>query len=293
MTPPGPRAAVCGHDGQVRIDNPDDIRDYYAAVAGALIPHLAGRPVTVGTADGSLFGVERIDTADDLDYLLEQGAVTLATALPEVQRAPVMPVARTVAWCTLHVASGEGTGIATAATAALALCQAMTSDGLTAVVTTDGGEGLYVRAMGPGTRRRMRVSHGPTPTDTARTGVDGPWEIASGYAEELARNAPEIATVDPRQADGRALIDASPSWPGNVTPVPYSLVTATSVAPTAAGNDRRAGGRCVVPLDLDELAATTAGMPMDPGPQDIVGRLAARGDLAIALLDDGGDPRVG
>jgi hypothetical protein len=49
----------------------------------------------------------------------------------------------------------------------------------------------------------------------------------------------------------------------------------------------------VVPLDLDELAATTAGMPMDPGPQDIVARLAARGDLAIALLDDGGDPRVG
>src|SRR5664280_807003 len=103
MTPPGPRAAVCGHDGQVRIDNPDDIRDYYAAVAGALIPHLAGRPVTVGTADGSLLGVERIDTADDLDYLLRQGAVTLATALPDVQRAPVMPVARTVAWCTLHV----------------------------------------------------------------------------------------------------------------------------------------------------------------------------------------------
>ena len=54
----------------MRIDNPDDIRAYYAAVADALIPHLAGRPVTVGTADGSLLGVECIDTADDLDYLL-------------------------------------------------------------------------------------------------------------------------------------------------------------------------------------------------------------------------------
>jgi hypothetical protein len=143
------------HDGQVRIDNPEDIRDYYAAVADALIPHLAGQPVTVGTADGSLLGVERIDAADDLDYLLERGGVTLATTLPDLQDAPVMPATRT-AWCTLHVASGEGTGIATAATAALALCQAMTSDGLTAVVTTDGGEGLYVRAMGPGTRRRER-----------------------------------------------------------------------------------------------------------------------------------------
>jgi hypothetical protein len=49
----------------------------------------------------------------------------------------------------------------------------------------------------------------------------------------------------------------------------------------------------VVPLDLDELAATTAGMPMDPGPQDVAGRLAARGDLAMALLDAGDDPRVG
>jgi hypothetical protein len=109
----------------------------------------------------------------------------------------------------------------------------------------------------------------------------------------LARNAPEIATVDPRQADGRALIDASPSWPGNVTPVPYSLVTPGVSAPTTPAADRQIDGRCVVPLDLDELAATTAGMPMDPGPQDVAGRLAARGDLAIALLDDGGDPRVG
>ena len=290
MTPRRPQAGRCGHDGQVRIDNPDDIREYYAAVADALIPHLAGRPVTVGTADGSLLGVEFIDSADDLDFLLGRGAVTLATTLTDPPSAMVTPAGRTVAWCTLHVASGEGTGIATAATAALALCQAMSSDGLTAVVTTDGGEGLYVRAMGSGTSRRSRSSRGSRTVDTARTGVDGPWEIASGYAEELARSAPEIATVDPRQADGRALIDASPSWPGNVTPVPYSLVTA---APTAAGAQRRIYGRCVVPLDLDELAATTAGMPMDPGPHDVVGRLAARGDLAIALLDDGGDPRVG
>lgn len=290
MTPRRPRAAVCGHDGRVRIDNPDDIRAYYAAVADALIPHVAGRPVTVGTADGSPLGVEFIDTADDLDYLLARGAVTLATTLPDPPSTPVMPAARTVAWCTLHVASGAGTGIATAATAALALCQAMNSDGLTAVVTTDGGEGLYVRAIGSGTRRRSRWSHGSRTADIARTGVDGPWEIASGYAEELARHAPEIATVDPRQADGRALIDASPSWPGNITPVPYSLV---AVAPDAAGTDRRVEGRCVVPLDLDELAATTAGMPMDPGPQDVVARLAAKGDLAIALLDDGDDPRVG
>ena len=280
------------HDGQVRIDNPEDIRDYYAAVADALIPHLAGQPVTVGTADGSLLGVERIDTADDLDYLLERGGVTMATTLPDLQGAPVMPATRT-AWCTLHVASGEGTGIATAATAALALCQAMASDGLTAVVTTDGGEGLYVRAMGPGTRRRECGSHGQAAANTARTGLDGPWEIASAYAEELAHSAPEIATVDPRQADGRALIDASPSWPGNVTPVPYSLVTATVVTPPTSVADRQAECRCVVPLDLDELAATTAGMPMDPGPQDVAGRLAARGDLAMALLDAGDDPRVG
>ena len=273
----------------MRIDNPDDIRAYYAGVADALIPHLAGRPVTIGAADGSFLGVERIDTADDLNYLLERGAVTLAIPLPDVQYAPVVPATRTVAWCTLHVASGEGTGIATAATAALALCESMTADGLTAVVTTDGGEGLYVRAMGPRARRKIGGRHDRVPViDTARTGTDGPWEIASGYAEELARRAPEIATVDPRQADGRALIDASPSWPGNVTPVPYTLVTSPH-----SGVDQDARCRCVVPLDLDELAATTAGMPMNPGPQDVAGRLAARGDLAMALLDNGDDPRVG
>ena len=276
------------------------------SVADALIPHLAGRPVTVGAADGSVLGVEQVDTADDLSFLVDRGVVTLATSLPDVQQA-AMPGVRTVACCTLHIAAGEGTGIATAATAALALCEAMTADGLTAVVTTDGGEGLYVRAMGPRTRRRsVETADRARVTDPVRTGMDGPWEIASGYAEDLARRAPEIATVDPRQADGRALIDASPSWPGNVTPVPYSLVPASAtpaapvapvapVAPTApssgVGHGQDCG--CVVPLDLDELAATTAGMPMDPGPLDVAGRLAAKGDLAGALLDGGDDPRVG
>lgn len=268
------------HHGVVRIDNPDHVRGYYAGVVDALIPHLTGRAVTVGAADGSTLVVEQIDTADELDYLLDRGAVTLAMTLPAPSPTGTRPAATR---CTLHVASGEGTGIATAATAALALCEALTADGLVAVVTTDGGEGLYVRGVGRGIRHSVREGHGRG-IGTIRGRDDGPWEIAAGYAEDLARRAPEIATVDPRQADGRALIDASPSWPGNVTPVPYSLVARPAPGP---------GWGCVVPLDLDELAATTAGMPMDPGPQDVAARLATRGDLAAALLGLDDDPRVG
>jgi hypothetical protein len=170
--------------------------------------------------------------------------------------------------CALHVVAGEGTGISTAATAALALCESITRDHLTAVVITDGRDGLYVIGVAAGAG-----SPGPAP--------DG-WLAASGYAEELARRAPEIATVDPRQADGRALVDASPSWPGNLIPIPYSLVPAD---PASGG-----GYGAVIPLDLDEVAAVTAGMPLDPRPLDVTGRLAARGDLAAGLLGPGAGP---
>ena len=197
MTPRGPRPRIAEHDDQVRIDNPNDIRDYYAAVADALIPHLAGRPVTVGTADGSLLGVERIDTRRRLGLSARTGCghpgdgTARSAARTGDRRLPGRsPGAR----CTSR--AGEGTGIATAATAALALCQAMTSDGLTAVVTTDGGEGLYVRAMGPRTRRRPAGATG----HRRRTLPEPGWTVPGGRlrgAEELARNAPEIATATP------------------------------------------------------------------------------------------------
>ena len=245
--------------------NRAEVRSYYAGIGDALIRHATGRPVTVTAASGSILGVERILTTRDLDDVARRGGVSLSAALPDAP--PMSPIR-----CALHVVAGEGTGISTAATAALALCESIARDHLTAVVITDGHDGLYVLGIAAGVAAGAG-SPGPAP--------DG-WLAASGYAEELARRAPEIATVDPRQADGRALVDASPSWPGNLIPIPYSLVPAD---PASGG-----GYGAVIPLDLDEVAAVTAGMPLDPRPLDVTGRLAARGDLAAGLLGPGGGP---
>jgi hypothetical protein len=115
---------------------------------------------------------------------------------------------------------------------------------------------------------------------------------AARYARGIADRAPELATLDPGQADGRCAVltawDPVPTgtgWPGSgrpetgpshsgPAPVPYSLV---------AGS---AGIEPVIPLHLDEVAAVAAGMPLEPRAADVLARLATRGDLAAALLDE-------
>ncbi len=87
--------------------------------------------------------------------------------------------------------------------------------------------------------------------------------------DALAARAPELATVDSAQDDGRVLIrELTGSDP---VPVPYSLI------------DLPDGTGVVIPLDVDEIAAAAAGMRLEFEPVDAAQRLAARGDLAERL----------
>ena len=144
------------------------------------------------------------------------------------------------------------------------------------------------------------------------TSVGDVGATADRYARGIADRAPELATLDPEQADGRCAVltawepvPTGTGWPGSgrpgtgwpgsgrpetglsetglsetglsgrgAAPVPYSLV---------AGS---AGIEPVVPLHLDEVAAVAAGMPLEPRAADVLIRLATRGDLAAALLDE-------
>lgn len=142
------------------------------------------------------------------------------------------------------VSAGDGADIATAATAALALIEALEAAGGTAVPASDGQGGLLVFA----------------------TGVADLQPIAAA----LAVRAPEIATTDAGSTDGRAWL--ATSAPGSLVPAPYSLV------------DSADGTGVVLPLTADELAAVTAGMPLDPDCGDVADRLALHGDLAAPLL---------
>ncbi len=144
----------------------------------------------------------------------------------------------------VQVSAGDGADIATAATAALALIEAVGAAGGTAVPATDGQGGLLVFV----------------------TGVTDLQPIAAA----LAVRAPEIATVDAGGTDGRAWL--ATSAPRSLVPAPYSLV------------DSADGTGVVLPLTVDELAAVTAGMPLDPDCDDVADRLVVHGDLAAPLL---------
>lgn len=184
------------------------------------------------------------------------GWVSGQQAMREAPRTPgdvataVNTGARWFAWETggdiasVELTPGEGADVATAATAALALIEAFTAAGGATVPATDGQGGLLIFVTG------LR---------------DLPPLLA-----DLADRAPEIATVDGTSADGRVWLTCAAA--GSLVPVPYSLV------------DSADGTGVVVPLSVDEIAAVTAGMPLDPTPAEVADRMRAHGDLAAALL---------
>ena len=209
---------------------------HYRGVAEAVVRHLAGRPVV--SAGWSESGPGRVGSVEELLDAVAQGCRWFA-----------VPVDAMAPRSFLHLAPGPGADISTVATVALALLESADDD-TPWVVLTDGGDGMFV--------------------------VAGIRERAQAQIEALAHRAPEIATIDPAQDDGRVLIRLTTS--GAPLPVPYSLVDSTD------------GTGVVLPLHADEVAAATAGMPMDHGPEDAALRLGARGDLAAALTGPAGGP---
>jgi len=149
----------------------------------------------------------------------------------------------------VHLTPGDGADSATAATAALQLAEQCAADALAPVPLTDADGGLWI---------------------LARTTGDAV-AAATRYAGQLTATAPELATDDPAAADGRCLVTVPAPGQG-IVPVPYTLLIG------------RTGWAAAIPLHLDEIAAIAAGMPAEFDPADVGGRIAARGDLAAALL---------
>jgi DNA primase len=214
--------------------------DYYRTVWGQILRHAASYPlVATDGRDGS-----------------EQRPIELTVPealLPHDSAGLIGVFAVVPGRLVLRIRPGEGAGIATAATAALDLAEQMAADGLVPVALADGFGGLLVMAASTG-------------------------DLAAGarrYAHGLADRAPELATLDLRQADGRCAVLIG--WAGDAdglapAPLPYSLVA-------GAG-----GAGAVIPLHLDEVAAVAAGMPLELDAGDVAGRMATRGDLASPLL---------
>ena len=224
---------------------------YYRTVAVTLLTHLIGRPVVgVGSvsAPPGRHGVPlHIQDATDLDEAVRSGVVSF-----------LLPGSVGSGRPALRIRPGEDSGIDIVATAALALMELMGIDGVQTTAMLDGAGGLYLAGIRAGGRQPQ--------------GIDG--SAAARYAHALADRSPEIATttaIDTETA-GRALIE--PLAPGgDGMPAPYSLVHGPH------------GLAVIAPLTHDEVAAATAGMPLDIGMADLAERLRTRGDLALQLIE--------
>lgn len=230
---------------------------YYRHVGATLAAHLQGREIRLGGWSTDLPDTDPDYrwSADEVDTAVSRGVRWFSWhpatgSAVEVGAGSLEAAERSGPAC-VSVGVGDGANVATAATAALALIEDLRAAGGDGIPATDGQGGLLVYRTGG--------------TD----GRDAPSELR-GLVQRLSERAPEVATLDVGSADGRAWL-AVPE-PGSVVPAPYSLV------------DSVEGTGAVVPLTLDEVAAVTAGMPLDPYPQDAVERLNTQGDYAAALL---------
>lgn len=221
-----------------------DIRSYYQLHAELIAPHLYGRLVRTYPPGGPDLTVS---TVAAFLAAVESGIGGFAVPAHRLDDAP-----DSVDRLVVHLRTGEGADIATAAMAAQAVAEHLATDGLTAVATTDGADGLLLVAVIPS-----------RPTVQARAQVNA-------IAAALAARAPEIATVSPDQSQGRVFVDTSPTDPGVFTPVPYSLTLG------------RVPG-ILMPVTMDEVSAASAGMPLDPEPDDVDDRLAVWSDLTRVM----------
>jgi bifunctional non-homologous end joining protein LigD len=245
--------------------------EYYAAVAPAIVPHLAGRPLTMArfpagihgrgflqnecrgapewlrTATLALRTGERrryclVDDAAALLWVVNLGTVELHPYPAPAER-PDEPAA-----ALLDLDRGAGTSLPDACRVALRLRARLAADGLPALVKTSGVSGLHVAAPVSG-------------VDFAEVRA-----YTSGLAATLAAELPELV-ADPaasaRQA-GRVLIDWRQNDPRRSTAAAYSL---RATSPPGVST----------PLRWEEVEALPE--RLDHTPADVLERVRRYGDL--------------
>ncbi|HYO31743.1 MAG TPA: non-homologous end-joining DNA ligase [Nocardioidaceae bacterium] len=258
-----------------------EIIDYYVAVADALLPHLADRPLTRkrwpnGTAAGSFFekntprgtpsfvrtaflpehgdeGVEYVvaDSLPTLVWLANLAALELHVPQWKVD-ADGKPLDADLV--VLDLDPGPPADIIDCCNVALALRQLLEADGLTAFAKTSGNKGaqLYVPVE---------------PVPSTQTSA-----YAKRLAEQLEQALPDLvlSSMDKKARKGKVFIDWSQNNAAKTTVAPYSL---RGVArPTVS-----------TPLTWDEVAEASTASDLTFTAPDVVRRIADHGDLFAGL----------
>jgi bifunctional non-homologous end joining protein LigD len=262
-----------------------EVIDYYTRVSPVLLPHLAGRPLTVkrypngvdsaffyeknaarGTpswirtvslpAPGSTMNRDRIDyvVVEELAALVWlANLAALELHVPQWQVPPGADSPRTDL-IVFDLDPGKPAGIAECAEVAVALNEMLQADGLTALAKTSGSKG-------------MQVSAPVVVDDQKRTST-----YAHDVAERLERKHPKliVSRMSKSLRGGKVFVDWSQNNPAKTTVAPYSLRARPH--PTVS-----------TPLTWDEVAA---GGTLSFSAPDVLERVAEHGDLFAAVLSD-------
>jgi bifunctional non-homologous end joining protein LigD len=292
-----PRIALEAGGRTVLLSNPDkvlfpatdftklDLARYYLAVAPALLPHLAGRPVTLarfpdgvdapgwyqtncpgGRPEWLRVAAVRGARGQPLEYCVLDDAAALAWAAgaaavelhPLLARAEAPDRPRELV---LDLDPAPPAGLPECARLALRLRARLEEAGLRAFPKLSGGRGLHLHA----------------PLDGSQ-GFEATKWFARSLAAALAREDPALATDRMPLAGrmGKVLVDWRQNGAGRSLIAPYSL-RAASVPLVAA------------PLRWDEVEEIAAeGSSPWYGPAEVLARLGRDGDLLAAAAGCGG-----
>ncbi|GAA3382218.1 non-homologous end-joining DNA ligase [Cryptosporangium minutisporangium] len=270
-----------------------EVIDYYSRIAPVLLPHLAGRPLSLkrypdGVAGQGFFAknvpngapdwlrTERLPAPgstknrDEIDYIVlpTDDGDALATLVwlanlasielhvPQWQVGPRGGV-RGTDLLVFDLDPGAPATVVECCAVALRLREVLDAEGLVAVAKTSGSKGMQVYA---------RIK----PVEWGRTS-----DYAKAVAQQLEREDPEHVTSVMRRSlrPGKVFIDWSQNNTAKTTVAPYSL--RARPAPTVS-----------TPLHWDEVAACRRPEELVFAFDEVLARAADEGDLFAELLGD-------
>lgn len=256
-----------------------DLARYYLAVAPVLLPHVAGRPVTLARfPDGvdaqgwyqtncpggrpEWMGIARVRgvRGQTLHYCIldEPASLAWAANMAAIELHPLLATAGDGGHpreLVVDLDPGPPAGLAECARLALRLRARLEATGLRAFPKLSGGRGLHLHAPLEG-----------------EGGFEGTKAFARALARDLAREAPDLVTdrMPLAERTGKVLVDWRQNDAGRSLIAPYSLRAAS--APLVAA-----------PLRWDEVEALADGGPRPwLGPAEVLARLDRDGDLLAA-----------
>jgi bifunctional non-homologous end joining protein LigD len=252
--------------------------DWYRRVAGALLPHVRGHPLTLHRFPDGVhrthwyetrapahpdwvrtvtFEMPRTGKVFDVVVVDDEASLLWAAQAGSVELHPFLGCAEALdrpRWLVFDLDPGPPAGLIDCCRVALDVRALLADVGLDAVVKTSGVKGLHV----------------VVPLSGA-DGYGATKAFARAVAELLTQQRPDavVAKMAKSARPGRVFVDWSQNDPGKSTVAPYSLRGLP--LPTVS-----------TPVTWDEVAAVAGGGDVAAlrfGPDDVLGRLDASRDL--------------